>query len=167
MPDVNAFYSAKTAVCSKSSAIQCLEAYGLNPAYTPQLRKRIRGRRVACVANIPGRAATSNCQEVSDRRLPSRLLASAEQSNRNTCHADKDFMENNHMQLKNVLRATAAVALLGLASPSWASPVTIGLDDLPSGNFSGPATEDGFTLTATHASILPLAFLVSGFSTDN
>jgi hypothetical protein len=32
-------------------------------------------------------------------------------------------MENNHMQLKNVLRATAAVALLGLASPSWAAIV--------------------------------------------
>lgn len=69
------------------------------------------------------------------------------------------------------LLAAAAVALLGIASPSWASPVTIDFDAFSVPVFSqvpfSSGSEDGFTLTATHASLASLSLLVPGFSQPN
>ncbi len=69
------------------------------------------------------------------------------------------------------LLAAAAVALLGLASPSWAGPVTIDFDaNLVSGGAEAftSGSEDGFGLTGTAALISDLGSLVGPpFSSPN
>ncbi len=65
--------------------------------------------------------------------------------------------------------SVAAVSSLAAFAPVAASavPVTIDFDALAPGSFTGPAMEDGFTVSGVDASVIPLASLISGFSAPN
>jgi hypothetical protein len=74
------------------------------------------------------------------------------------------------MKRKLLAAAAAAIALLGLASPSWASPVTIDFDAIPVSGAQAftSGSEDGFTLTGADALISSLGSLVGPpFSNPN
>jgi hypothetical protein len=74
-------------------------------------------------------------------------------------------LEETDMNRK--LLAAAAATLLGIASPSWATLVTIDFDAFPSfSNFAG-GSDDGFTLTAKSAFLSATSSLLPGFSTPN
>jgi hypothetical protein len=60
------------------------------------------------------------------------------------------------MKLKNTLRAAAA-ALLTVAATASQAEVVIDFDSFSSGSFAG-GSEDGFTLTATNATLVPFGF---------